>query len=139
MEEEAPAVLSYTHSLQTPRDREFGEWFDAESVPHSLIALLAETGRHYLPWVARATREGSAPVCFEHGDDADIATTDFLTNARGVLLVRYAAARTPALDAVLERAGIVRYFADYTDQAGTVPDPAPPPRPADNQPFRAGP
>jgi glutathione S-transferase len=137
-EDAAPAVVAYTHALLTPRDRQFGDWFDA-APPDSLIALLAETGRHYLPWVAKATRDGSAIVPFDQGDDADIATTNFLSESRGILLARYLAARSPALDAVLARAGILPYFADYTDQATAIPDPAPPPRPADNQPFPAGP
>lgn len=134
----APAVVTYTHALLTSPGSQAGAWFAAGDVPDSLVALLAETGRHYLPWVARATREGSAVVPFARGDDAEIATTNFLTTARGILLARYLEARSPGLDAVLERAGILRYFADYADQATAVPDPAPPPRPADNQPFPAG-
>ena len=138
-EEAAPAVVAYTHALLTPRGRAFGDWFDAGALPDSLIGLLAETGRHYLPWVARATRDGSAIVPFDQGLGADIATTNFLNEARGILLARYRAARSPALDGVLGRAGILPYFADYMDQATAIPDAAPLPRPADNQPFRAGP
>lgn len=137
-EDAAPEVVAYTHRLLTPQDRTFGTWLDAGALPDSLVALLAETGRHYLPWVARATRDGAALVRFDDGDVVEIATTNFLNVARGVLLARYVAARSPALDAVLERAGILRWFADHTDQATAIPDPAPPPRPADNQPFRAG-
>ena len=40
---------------------------------------------------------------------------------------------------MLDGAGILPYFADYTGQATTIPDPRPLPRPSDNQPFRAGP
>jgi glutathione S-transferase len=137
-ESEAPAVVAYTHAMQAPYAQQLGAWLDATALPDSLVTVLAETGRHYLPWVAAATRDGAAVVHFEHGEDATIATTNFLTIARGILLARYVAARTPALDAVLDRAGILRWFADYTDQATTVPDPVPPPRPSDNQPFRAG-
>lgn len=137
-EEVGPAVVSYTHAMMTPRDRSFGEWF-AGQVPQTLVDVLAESGRHYLPWVAEATRSGSAAVRFADGTERHIDTTNFLAAARGVILRRYVDARSPQLDAVLERAGILRYFADYTDQATAVPDPARPPRPADNQPFRAGP
>lgn len=137
-EEAAPAVVGYTHALMTCKDREIGPWLEPGKVPDTLIALLAETGRHYLPWVARATVDGSATVSFR-GGEALIPTTSFLNEARGILLARYAEARTPELDAILERAGIVRYFADYTRQATAVPDAAALPRPADNQPFRAGP
>ncbi len=132
------AIVAHTHALMTPRRRQFGDWLPAGEVPETLIALLAETGRHYLPWVAAATREGRATVSFSAGRTADIATTNFLNVARGILLARYRAARSPALDRVLDRAGILGYFADYLDQATAVPDPAVPPRPADNQPFPAG-
>lgn len=138
MEESAPAIVPYTHALWAPWGRTFGDWLEPAALPDSLIAVLAETGRHYLPWVARATRNGAAVVRFEHGDDVEIATTNFLNVARGILLARYVAARSPALDTVLARAGILPWFADYTNQATAIPDPAPPPQPADNQPFRAG-
>jgi glutathione S-transferase len=137
MDEEAPAVVDYTHTLMTPRGRPVGDWLEAGAVPPTLIALLAETGRHYLPWVARATVDGSAPVRFTEAE-AHIATTNFLSEARGIMLARYVEARSAQLDAVLERAGILQYFAQHTRQATAVPDPMPPPRPADNQPFPAG-
>ena len=110
---------------------------DAE-IPDSLVAVLAEAGRHYLPWVARATVEGSAPVAFGDGVGATIATTPFLDDARGIMLARYVEARSPRLDHVLERAGILPWYADYVDQATSVPDPVPLPRPADNRPYPAG-
>jgi glutathione S-transferase len=135
----APDVVAYTLRMETPTEQSYGDWLEVRALPDTLLALLAETGRHYLPWVAQATRAGTAVVRFESGPTAEIATTNFLDVARGQLLARYVAARTPALDAVLERAGILRWFAPYTDQATSVPDPALPPRPADNQPFRAGP
>ncbi|MDX2165994.1 MAG: hypothetical protein SF182_02990 [Deltaproteobacteria bacterium] len=138
MDEHAPAVVAHTHALMTPWDQPFGDWLPSGALPDTLIALLAETGRHYLPWVARATREGAATVDLGGGHTTTIATTNFLNLARGVLLARYVAARTPALDAVLARAGILPYFADHTAQATDIPDPRPLPRPADNQPFRAG-
>ncbi len=138
-EEAAPAVVAYTHAMMTPRGRTFGEWLDVARLPDTLIALLAEAGRHYLPWVVRATTAGSARVAFESGASADIETTNFLNTARGILLARYRDARSALLDAILERAGILRYFADHLDKATDVPDPTVPPRPADNQPFRAGP
>jgi glutathione S-transferase len=135
-EESAPAVVAHTHALMTPCDRGFGAWLDA--VPDTLVALLAEIGRHYLPWVAEATRRGEAVVRFGDGSEACIPTTNFLDEARRIMLARYVAARSARLDEVLGRAGILRYFADYTDQATVVPDPGLPPRPADNQPYRAG-
>jgi glutathione S-transferase len=139
VEDEAPAVVAYTHAMLAPVGEPTAPWLDATALPDSLIALLAETGRHYQPWVTAATREGSAVVAFDGGADAAISTTDFLTDARGTLLARYVAARSPALDAVLERAGILHLFADHVERATTIPDPIALPRPADNQPFRAGP
>jgi glutathione S-transferase len=138
-EDAGPAVVPYTHAMMTPRDQPFGGWLRGDDVPGTLIALVAEAGRHYLPWVAEATTSGAATVRFDDGAEAHIATTSFLTDARGILLARYVAARRPALDRVLERAGVLRWFADYVTQATTVPDPRPLPRPADNQPYRAGP
>jgi len=138
-EEAGSGVVAHTHALMTPRMQTFGDWFELGNVPDTLIALLAETGRHYLPWVAQATRTGAATVRFADGTSAQIATTNFLTQARGILLARYVAARTAHLDGLLERAGILQYFADHTDRATAVPDPAQLPRPADNQPYPAGP
>ncbi len=134
----SPAVLDHTNRIAAPRHRVAGQWFDADDVPDSLIAVLAEAGRHYLPWVATATVEGSATVTFQGGQQADIAATDFLVGARGVLLARYLEARSPQLDAILDRAGILAYFAGYTEQATAVPDPRALPRPSENRPYPAG-
>ena len=137
MDDAAPEVVEHTHRLRTPHDRQFGTWLAPGDVPDTLIALLAEIGRHYLPWVARATVDGEATVAFD-GGAAHVATSNFLNEARGILLARYLEARSPELDRVLERAGILSYFAGHVKQATAVPDPTPLPRPADNQPFRAG-
>lgn len=45
-----------------------------------------------------ATVDGQATVEFESGAGADIAATGFVTEARGVMLARYVAARTPEID-----------------------------------------
>ncbi len=137
--EAAPGVLHHTNALSTAREHDDGHWFEVDELPDSFLAVLAEAGRHYLPWVARATVEGTATVEFESGAVAHISTTNFLTTARGVMLARYVDARSPELDAILDRAGILRWYADYTDQATAVPDPNPIPRPSDNRPYPAGP
>ena len=72
---------------------------------------------------------------FAHGARARANATDFLRHARAVLLARYVALRSDRLDAVLERAGALSYFADFTQHASAVPDPSDPPRPALNRPF----
>ena len=51
------------------------------------------------------------------------------------MLARYADARSPELDAVLERAGVLRYFADHIDQATSVPDVRNAAQPGDNRPY----
>ena len=137
-DEVGPAVVKHTHRMMQPEDESFGDWAAGE-VPETLVAVLAELGRLYLPWVAEATALGRAEVGFASGAPAVIDTTEFLTEARGVLLARYQELRSDALDALLERAGILRWFADHTEQAGAIPDVKTPPRPALNQPFPARP
>ncbi len=134
-DEDGPAVVAHTHRLQMPQRQQFGDWFDVDDLPPPLITVIAEAGRHYLPWVAEATVEGSATVELGDGITADISSTPFLDNARGVMLARYVEARSPTLDAILEEAGVVSYFADHVDQATSLPDTAAAAQPADNRPY----
>lgn len=134
-EADAPAVVRHTHRLLQPEDETFGAWSDPDDVPAALIALLADLGRLYLPWVARATVDGAAELAFASGEHIEIAATDFLKEARGVLLARYVALRCDPLDAVLERAGILGAYADHVGEASAVPTWDKPPRPALNRPF----
>ncbi len=134
-DEHGPRVVAHTHRLQLPQRQVFGDWIEPADVSDSLVAVLAEAGRHYLPWVAEATVEGRAPVDFGDGATAVIESTPFLDNARGVMLARYVAARSDELDGVLERAGILRWFADHVDQATTVPDTSGGAQPPDNRPY----
>ena len=134
-EEHGPAVVAHTHRLVTPQMQGYGAWFDVGDLPDTLVAVIAEAGRHYLPWVAEATVAGSAPVELADGVTAEIESTPFLATARGVMLARYAEARSPELDALLERAGVLTYFADHLDQATAVPDVADGAQPVDNRPY----
>ncbi len=136
-EEEGPAVVKHTHRLLEPEPASFGDWAKPAELPQTLIALLADLGRLYLPWVSRAAVDGVADVVFEQGPRIAVRATDFLIEARGILLARYVEHRCAALDAVLERAGILRYFADFVEHASSVPDYAAPPRPRLNRPFPA--
>jgi glutathione S-transferase len=138
VEEEGPGVATHTFRLTNPDDEDFGDWLAAGDTPDTLIAVLAEARRHYLPWVAEATVEGSGIVQFDSGAVADITPTNFLKGARGVMLARYVEARSDEIDAVLDAAGILGYYADHGDQATSIPDPVPQPRPADNRPYPAG-
>jgi glutathione S-transferase len=134
-DEHGPAVVAHTHRLRLPQEQTFGSWLEPGDVPPTLVAIVAEAGRHYLPWVAEATREGSAVVELADGVTARIESSRFLEWARGVLLARYVELRSDALDAVLEEAGVLRYFADHLDQATAVPDAATLPQPSDNRPY----
>ena len=132
---DAPAVVAHTHRIMEPEDQKFGEWMAPIEVPQTLIAILAELGRFYLPWVSRAAVDGKAELVFASGRRIEIAATPFLAESRAILLARYVELRSAALDAVLERAGILSYFADYIDHAGKIPSYENPPRPALNRPF----
>src|SRR5262245_33675990 len=134
-DEDAPAVVRHTSRLLEPDDQPFGDWDAPAEVPATLVALLSELGRMYLPWVSRACVDGAADVVFAGGARVSISATEFLRDARGVLLARYAALRDARLDAVLERAGVLRYFAGFTEHATAIPDPRDPPRPKLNRPF----
>jgi glutathione S-transferase len=138
VEDVAPSVIAYTHRMWRPGPDELGPWLRVDEIPDSLVAVLAEAGRHYLPWVAQATVDGMATVKFDDGTSAEIATTPFLTEARGIMLARYVEARSPELDALLERAGILDFYAGHVDRATTIPDPLVRPRPSDNRPYPAG-
>ena len=104
-------------------------------VPDTLQAVLTDVGRLYLPWVSAATVHGEAEVAFGSGARVTIRATDFLKDARATLLGRYRALRSDALDTVLRRAGILRYFADHLDEAGPVPTWDAPPQPRLNRPY----
>ena len=135
VDEHGPAVVAHTHRLMRPHRQEFGDWIDVDQIPDTLIAVIAEAGRHYLPWVAEATVHGVATV--EIGGFAvEIGSTPFLEHARGIMLARYVEARSTDLDAILERAGVLAHFADHVAQATAVPDRTDLPRPTDNRPYR---
>ena len=134
-DEHGPAVVAHTNRLRLPQEQTFGSWLEPGDIPPTLVAVVAEAGRHYLPWVAEATVEGSAVVELADGVSARIESSRFLEWARGVLLARYVDLRSDALDAVLEEAGVLRYFVDHLDQATAVPDVTDPPQPSDNRPY----
>ena len=134
-EEDAPAVVQHTHRLLEPEDRELGAWDDPRNVAATLLAVLAELGTRYLPWVSRACVDGVADVVFANGTRVPVRTTQFLRDARATLLARYVESRSARLDAVLDEAGILPFFAGYVAHAGTIPDYRDPPRPRLNRGF----
>jgi len=135
VDEDAPAVATHTHRLLEPEDQTFGGWDDPGAAPATVIAVLAELGKHYLPWVSRAHLDGVADIVFAGGTRVPVQMTEFLREARATLLARYVASRSDRLDAILDRAGILRFFAEHTGLAGRIPDYTDPPRPALNRPF----
>jgi glutathione S-transferase len=135
VDEDGPAVVQHTHRLLEPEDQEFGAWDDPSIAADTLTAVLAELGTRYYPWVSRACRDGAADVVFENGARVTVRATDFLRESRATLLARYLDHRSNQLDAVLDRAGILPFFADYAAFAGSIPDVREPPQPALNRPF----
>lgn len=134
-DEHGPAVVAHTHRLQQPQKQTFGGWHDPDDLPDSLIDVIAQAGRHYLPWVAEATVQGSAVVDFGDGSSTRIESSPFLRAARGVMLARYVEARSPELDHILERAGALQHFADHVEQATAVPDVRHRAQPTENRPY----
>lgn len=134
-DEHGPAVVAHTHRLVEPQEQEFGPWIGADGITDTLVAVIAEAGRHYLPWVAEAAVAGSATVELADGVTAEITASPFLVQARGIMLARYADARSPELDAILDRAGVLSFFADHLDQATSVPDVRERAQPTDNRPY----
>ncbi|HZP43377.1 MAG TPA: glutathione S-transferase N-terminal domain-containing protein [Candidatus Binatia bacterium] len=135
LDEDAPPVVRHTHRLLEPEDETFGGWDRPGDVPATLVAVLAELGRTYLPWVSRACADGVADVVFPSGARVPVRATDFLREARATLLARYRVLRSAALDRILGDAGILAFFADWVDAAGPLPDYRDPPRPKLNRPF----
>jgi glutathione S-transferase len=132
LDADAPALVKHTQRLLEPGAQRFGDWAKPDDAPPEWIALLAELGRHYLPWVSHAARDGAAPLPLA---GRDVAASPFLANARRVLLARYVALRSDPLDALLDRAGILHFYADFTADAGSIPDPSELPRPRLNRPY----
>jgi hypothetical protein len=135
IEEDAPAVVQHTHRLLEPEDLEFGGWNEPGDASPTLIALLADLGRVYLPWVSRACVDGRADVILTSEVRVPVQASEFLRAARATLLARYCDLRCAALDAVLARAGILPFFSGAAAGTGTIPDYRQPPRPALNRPF----
>jgi glutathione S-transferase len=130
---DAPAVVAHTTRLLTPEDQPAGDWVDEP--PATLVALIREIARTYLPWVTHACTDGMADAVFSDGTRIAIAATPFLRTARGTLLARYRSLRCDRLDSFLDGAGALPFFAGCIETAGEIPDDREPPRPTLNRPF----
>jgi hypothetical protein len=42
--------VKHTSRLLEPDEQRFGDWAETSDVPDTLVAVLAELGRFYLPW-----------------------------------------------------------------------------------------
>lgn len=128
MEEDAPALRAYTERLLEPDEQRFGGWCAADDVPDALIGLLEEIGRVYLPWVAAVGQQGGR-ANIRLGDNAvELGALPYTLEARETMLARYRAAKCDALDSLLERAGILRHFDNYTSRLAAPPTYTSPPR-----------
>ena len=128
-------MVAHTHRLLQPQLQSWDGWVSLDELRSTLVDVVAEAGRHYLPWVASATVDGAAAVEFADGVTVDIESTPFLDAARGVMLARYLDARSPELDEVLDAAGVLQYFADHVDQATAIPETIGGAQPAQNRPY----
>jgi len=97
LEADAPRLVDHTHRLFEPEDQDFGDWCRVDDIPDALIALLAEIGRHYLPWVSQATVDGQAVVRFTSCQSVNIAVPDFFKRCprHAARAIRLVAERTP--------------------------------------------
>ena len=136
-EEDGPAVVTHAHRLLEPEPDSFGDWGAPSNLPDTLIALLADLGRLYLPWVSRATVEGSAESRSKRGRGLPAGSLGLSRRGARHPARPLRAYRCEAIDSVLERAGILSYFADFLQRATAVPDYSEPPRPRLNRPFPA--
>jgi hypothetical protein len=117
MEEVAPSMKLYIDRLLEPHEQKFGDWDN--TVSDGLIGLLKEIGRVYLPWVSAATAnpDRTATVRLNDSFSYEQKVSEYSVNSRSVLLTRYAHMRNPELDAILEKAGILKYFKDVQTPA----------------------
>src|SRR5262249_62377183 len=78
-------------------------------------------GTGSLPWVCSACVDGVPDVLFEQGARVAVRASDFLRDARAPLLAPYVEPRSRRVDAVLDRAGILPFFAAHVPRAGSIP------------------
>ncbi len=137
---DAPAYIKHQQRLLEIDACESGDWLEPGDMPETLLAIAGDAARLYLPWLVAATgtNAAQAEVRFASGTSAAITVTPFLREAQALLLGRYVALRSPAVDAILEQAGVLRFFAGQTHQGRPAPSPSEPPRPALNQPYPPG-
>ncbi len=137
---DAPAYVKHQQRLLEIDAVELGDWLPVGELPETLLGIIADAGRLYLPCVSAACAgtAGQADLRFASGTLATVTLTPFLRESRGLLLGRYAALRNKAVDDALGQAGVLRYFANHLDETRPAPDYSEPPRPGLNQPYPPG-
>ncbi|MDZ4376370.1 MAG: glutathione S-transferase [Phenylobacterium sp.] len=108
-----PAVLGWCHRMMEPRnDGPFETW---ESLKPTLAPVLAYIGRYFLPWSqanAEALASGQAEFSVDLAGRAYVQPPQkYHAKSLVALKARYAAARTPRLDAILDAADCRRWLA----------------------------
>lgn len=107
-----PAVLDWCHRMLEPRDDgPFESW---ESLAPTLAPILAYVGGYFLPWTtanAAALAAGETEFTVDLPGGAYVQPPQkYHARSLAALKAKYAAARAPALDAILEAAGCLRYL-----------------------------
>lgn len=107
-----PAVLAWCCRMLEPRiDGGFETW---ASLQPTLEPVLAYVGRYFLPWSdanARALASGEPAFSVDLPGGAYVqAPQKYHAKSLGVLRERYRRARSPSLDAILERTGCAAWL-----------------------------
>ena len=114
MRERAPRVAQYAERMLDPKAHGAFESWDQLS-PTLLPVLTREVGALFLPW-----SDANAKAIAENVEEFAVELASgkwrqkpqkYHARSLAVLRARYARARTPALDAVLERAGCLKWLA----------------------------
>lgn len=109
-----PAVLTWCHRMMEPRDDgPFETW---EALEPTLAPVLAYIGRYFLPWSqanSDALAAGQAEFSVDLAGRAYVQPPQkYHAKSLAVLKARYAQARTPRLDAILDAADCRRWLAE---------------------------
>ena len=107
-DEKGPYLVAHTHRL-LENGAEFNErnlqerqwksydWDPTTNMSNSMMAILTDAGRLYLPWVSKACVDGEAVLEFKSGIKVNIKPTPFLMESRQIMLARYEKLKSPKL------------------------------------------
>lgn len=107
-----PQVLDWCYRMQNPRND--GAWESWDALETTLMPLVENIGKFFLPWSAANAEAlaGEQPSFTVALPDGDYTQPPQKYHARSLSALRekYAAAATPALDAVLEKGDALRWL-----------------------------